>query len=290
MQDPAMQSSTRETTTIVIAIVAVIVAALGGWWFGRSGSQPPIAAGERDAPTAAEPAPLDGAPSSADSDLAPPAIDPRWRTAFDEALAWGDTPPAASSCPAIDRDLAELCAASGFPCDAAKRAAIALAKSPPVASGEIHRLDAIVGNAFHVFRTLGRADTRLLIDAASAPGFDEEAHAIALYRWAASREACGTGDERVLTLAVLDDYAVFALSTLGGQAYLRRRAPAVEGIASFYALAIVDRALREGEERHGLDPRAHAARTRALLRDDAVALGAAYRDALDRMSARWGSL
>jgi hypothetical protein len=74
---------------------------------------------------------------------------------------------------------------------------------------------------------------------------------------------------------------------MGGQAYLRRRAPRIEALASFYALMILDRAQQDGHNPAGVDPRPEIQRTRALLESEPLVFREHYLVVLDQMAERW---
>jgi hypothetical protein len=84
------------------------------------------------------------------------------------------------------------------------------------------------------------------------------------------------------------DYATWLLRTIGGQAYLRRRAPRYEALATFYALVVLDASVERGYDPAGVDLRKDLARAIDLIggRDDLV-----FRDRyvaiLRDMEARW---
>ena len=284
MQDPAMEASSRGPLLVVVIAVLVVLAALVGWWVGRGGS----AAKPEPTPEGVETAQPPASEAARTGERLVVPVDPQWQAALDETLSWGRGEPAEASCPAIESQLDALCAESGAPCGLAKSAAIALARRPPTASGELYKHETVLANTFHLFRTLGRRDVVRLRDASRQADVELELHAMAFYRWLASRETCGEGDERALTLSVLNDYAVYGLSTLGGQAYLRRQSPDAEGLATFYALLTVDRAIQAGKDEHGLDPRPFVERAEELLDDEDLALRDEYQSALDGFKTRWG--
>lgn len=284
MESPAMEGSSRSPLLFILVAVAIVVAALGGWWVGRSSEAADSAADAETLP----PAPSDVVEKPSDMEPIVIQVAPEWKDALDEAMSWSVEAPSASSCSAIDAQLSQVCSESGAPCDLAKSAAIALARKPPTASGELYQHKTVLENTFHLFRTLGRRDLERLRDATRAPGNDRELLALAFYRWLASRETCGEGDEKALSVSVLNDYAVYALSTLGGQAYMRRQSPELEGLATFYALLAVDRAIASGKDAHGLDPRPFVQRAEGLLDRDDLAMRDEYTRALEQFKTRWG--
>jgi hypothetical protein len=82
-------------------------------------------------------------------------------------------------------------------------------------------------------------------------------------------------------------HAAFLFHTIGGQAYLRRRSPKVEALAGFYALQILDRAIEEKHNPHGIDPRPEIERTRRLLEGQRFVFGEQYGKNLEAMARKW---
>ena len=273
----------------VVAVIALVAAGVGffaGWRMAtpEPGQAVPVAAGT-PAPAAGGEEPADIADSVivADEDLA---------AAIASIDGWPPDRIAPSECGAIDDRLERACNDAGLDgvCDMLRGAVVVLAQRPPIASGELYEHENVIANTFHLFRVLGRERTDRFRELADERNARLEPLAVSLYRWAASREMCGEGDERNVTLARMDDYAVWMLSTLGGQAYLHRRSPAVEGLATFFALVTVDRAIREGREPYGFDPRPFLPRCEALIRGTDPAFRDAYLDVLTRFRQRWGGL
>jgi hypothetical protein len=114
-----------------------------------------------------------------------------------------------------------------------------------------------------------------------------EPAAMSLYRWLISREDCARSGRTSIRIEPMYDYAGFLFQTIGGQAYLRRRAPSVEALASLYALLILDRALEEGHNPHGFDPRPEIGRTRQLLENRPFIFRERYLEILSEMEERW---
>ena len=73
---------------------------------------------------------------------------------------------------------------------------------------------------------------------------------------------------------------------MGGQAYLRRRSPRVEALASFYALLIIDQAERAGNNPLGFDVLPEIGRTRELIDAQQFVFGEQYLELLDDIEHR----
>ncbi len=165
--------------------------------------------------------------------------------------------------------------------------AVALAERPPIATGELNKIRSVLQNVSHLARVLGKKKTLGLAKAMNQRDADIELIAASSYRWLVTREARGSGAERRITLPVLYDYATFSLESLGGQAYLRRRLPKQEALASFYAILVLDRAKQAGHSPHGTDARPHIKRCRKLLETQPLKYRDAYLEVLDEVEARW---
>ncbi|RMF74566.1 MAG: hypothetical protein D6738_06000 [Acidobacteria bacterium] len=280
----------RPSPGLIAGVAAVVVgAAVIGFFVGRwSVGRPQEPARGVTSPAASEEPAEEQAPSPGTIVVA----DERVAAAIRELDAFPPDRLTDEACGEIDAMLDEACGDAGIGerCGELRAAAVALAQHPPVASGELFDQENVIANTFHLFRVLGRDRLEQFGELLDRRGLELEPVGAALYRWVASREACGEGAERNVTLERLDDYAVWSLSSLGGQAYLRRRSPAVEGLATFYALVTVDRAIREGREPYGLDPRRFLPRCEALIRGAEPAYRDAYVEVLTRFRHRWGGL
>ena len=145
----------------------------------------------------------------------------------------------------------------------------------------------ILDNVFHLFRVIGRERLDLLRRIQWEEHELAEPAAMALYRWAVSRERCARSGTTTLRPEPMYEYAGFFFNTMGGQAYLRRRAPRIEMLASLYGLLIVDRAQQSGLNPAGIDPRPEIERTRALIESESLVFRAHYLLILDQMAERW---
>jgi hypothetical protein len=162
-----------------------------------------------------------------------------------------------------------------------------LAAHPPAIASELKSYQTMLQNVFHLSRVAGRKR----IEQARRILWEEhelaEPAAMTVYRWLVSRERCSRSGRTAITTEALYDYAGFLFTTMGGQAYLRRRSPRVEGLTSFYALAVLERARESGYDPAGIDPRGEIQRTRALLAAQPLVFRERYLAQLDRMAESW---
>jgi hypothetical protein len=204
-------------------------------------------------------------------------------------------------CAAVDRDLNEICRTlderpyvaerlqSGSTCGLIRQVSESLATHPPTLASELKSHEAMLSNVFHLFRTIGPRKLSLLHEISSEEAANQEAIALALYRWLASRERCATDNGTQIRLDRLYDYAGFVTQTMGGQAYLRRRSPSTEALATFYALVVLDAAVAEDINPQGIDPRPDLQRCRTLIAEQPFVFRDRYLDVLDGMIARWNA-
>lgn len=241
-----------------IAIVLVIVAA---WLLLRGDGEPTQPALDETPPAAAEPPPL------SETEREEPGFSPaqrRWVDVTGAPPEWPSDILAAGSCAEAVRDLRALCerldrqpAVRELKLTAGTFALLeevndALAANPPVVEGELTDLLDIRANVAHVFRAIGEPRTVALLRIALAHPEFAEPMALGVYRWLRSAESCGANEPRPMRPALQYEYAAFLLDTVGGQGYLRRRAPRHEALASFYALLIVERAVRERRDLYAI--------------------------------------
>jgi hypothetical protein len=161
-----------------------------------------------------------------------------------------------------------------------------LAARLPVASGELRQPGAVVANAFHLFRVLGKERMEILREMLRREEEFAEPMAMALHRWLSAQERCGQDHARVRP-EVIHEYAAFLLNTLGGQGYVRRRSPRVAALTTFYALLILDQAFQKGTNPHGVDLRPHIPLCRELLKVQPLVFRDRYLEILQTMETRW---
>lgn len=216
----------------------------------------------------------------------------RWTEVAGAEPTWPSDFAVPQSCEAVERDLAALCAAvdaragaGGF-CAVLRDAAEELAGRPPQPSAELRSYATLLGNVFHLARTLGLERVALLRDVLNDELATQELAAMTLFRWSLSRERCSEQRSRI-TLSSMYEYSAFLLQSMGGQAYLRRRGPLTEALATFYAILILDQALDANINPHGIDPRPELSRCRGLLQSQPLVFRDRYLGILEEIAGRW---
>ena len=299
-----MQDDGRMNTRnwIIGAVVVVVLAVVLVWAMRGRGTQETEQLPEelvQTAPAAALEPSAELAASRPDERPESPAdaARRRWETRLGFEPEWPANLNAPQDCERVERDLQRLCVyldarpelrelADGYgSCDLLRQTADALAARPPRVSSELRSYETMLSNVFHLSRVLGRKPMRYPGKLLASQQELAESLSLAVYRWMISRDQCL--QTTPLDGDVLYAYAGFLFNTMGGQAYLRRRTPRVEGLTCFYALQVIDSAQQRGYNPDGLDPRKEIERCSGLLEGQPLVFGAEYLANLEDMAIRW---
>lgn len=289
--NPVRRSSPWAQAAIWILAVAVVGAI--AWWLSRGDRPPggedvvpPEAAVDEDA---AVPPPDGEARESTEAER-------RWRQATGSDPVWPD-PFVPDSCDEAWSALRSLCDVldgrdyvrahrheSGA-CGFLTRVADDLAANPPPLHGELRDLLDVRHSVSHLYRSLGERRVLQLVEMLALEPELLEPGAMALYRWTAGGAGCEPAPPGPKARY---DYAAWLLRTVGGQAYLRRRTPRVEALATYYALRTLDASVEAGYDPAGVDLTRDVARGLELFagRDDLV-FRDRYLEDLRAMRDRW---
>ena len=284
-------------STIVIAVAAVVFL-----WNRGLETGPGLALDEGPVESAV-PTEVEGDSAAAPVGLGTGQADlaRRWAKAVGQPPKWPDDFSDPVSCEQVELELARACtaldarvAASGSPelggaCVLMERVVDELAAAPPDLSSELRSYEAMLGNIFHLFRVLGRERMQVLRRVLEEERDLAEPMALAFYRWSISREACSESSPSRLRAPSMYGYAGFLFQTMGGQAYLRRRAPKTEALACFYALQVLHHVIEGGYNPQGFDPRTEIPRCRALVQSQPLVFSDRYVALLDEMTRTWES-
>lgn len=130
-----------------------------------------------------------------------------------------------------------------------------LAETPPLVSAEARDLSNLLRNRAHFFRVLGKDRIELVL-AMLRSEKDVLEHAMHnFYRYFVSEKCCEDYFGSCVPEKTLYEYAAFFLDTMSGQGYLMRRSGAVRTLTRYYSVLILDRAIEQGINRHGIDIR-----------------------------------
>ena len=161
-----------------------------------------------------------------------------------------------------------------------------LGARPPVLGFRLTDGSAVRANVTYLVRVLGaRRVVRLARLATEEPELGEPL-ALAIYQWLQAGDSCAA-DARPPSEAAQYAYASFLLQTIGGQGYLRRRAPRAEALASFYGLLIADAAVARGYDPQGVELLPEIRRCRALVETQPLVFRDRYLEQLGEMQSRW---
>ncbi len=127
--------------------------------------------------------------------------------------------------------------------------------APPVVTNETNDLFTILKNTAHFFRILGKENIIVLKGILDREKASFEDILKTFYTLTDYPEALKKEYGMTLSQDVLYDYAGFFLNTMGGRLYLFRRDSASRMTVSFYAIQVVDKAIKNGNNRHGINLR-----------------------------------
>lgn len=296
MQHQPIMEPDRRWIWILLAAVAIAAAGLGLWRWRSSPAKQDLSPPSKEGRAGEESPPLPPpAPSPSERSIAEAEPDPAWAGVI-EALDSRPAHPTPADAASARRALSGLLAAPGEtegPAGGAvgygllSRLTRELVEKPPSPSGELSNPETFLANVFHLSRVLGKEQTLEAKALLAGRREDLEPLAAAYYQWLITREFAADPQEREISLPLLYDYASYLLDSFGGRAYLLRRLPRQEALATFYALMMVDRAAQAGISSNGTDPRPHLQRCRQLLETQDLAYRKQYLAALDRLASRW---
>ncbi len=128
-----------------------------------------------------------------------------------------------------------------------------LLDAPPVVTNETNDLFTILKNTAHFFRILGKENIIILKGILDREKASFEDILKTFYTLTDYPETLKKEYGMTLSQDALYDYAGFFLNTMGGRLYLFRRDSASRMTVSFYAIQIIDKAIKDGNNRHGID-------------------------------------
>ncbi len=132
-----------------------------------------------------------------------------------------------------------------------------LSEKPPIVTGEMNDLFALVSNVAHFCRVLGSEDIILIKDVMKNDADLVESAMGAIFDWMTAEHICGKAFEGTPGLEVMYGYSGFFLNSLGGRSYLLRRDSRVRMLTIYYSILVLDLANDQGLNQDGLDIRSH---------------------------------
>jgi len=130
-----------------------------------------------------------------------------------------------------------------------------LLDNPPVVTRETDDLFTLLKNTAHFFRILGKENILILKGILDREKESLEDMFGAYFELTATPSTLENEYHLDLSQDSLYDYAVFLINTMGGRLYLFRRDSSSRMAVTYYAIRLIDRAVSEGNSRHGMDIR-----------------------------------
>ncbi|MBS3732582.1 MAG: hypothetical protein KGY42_06715 [Desulfobacterales bacterium] len=165
-----------------------------------------------------------------------------------------------------------------------------IAETPPLVSAEIRKLSSLLRNRSHFYRVLGKDRIGMLVSVLRAEDDVLEPAMANFYKYYVSEKCCENRRRDCIPDKTLYAYAAFFLDTLGGQSYLMRRDSMVRTLTRYYSVLILDRAIDQGINRHGLNIRPHIANVLNTVRGrNDLRLQRRYIAKLEQLRADYGA-
>jgi hypothetical protein len=248
--------------------------------------------------------PVSGGDAGVESETAPPepgdnVLEERWIEATGKAPVWPTGANDPKDCTAVVEDLRTLCRRlDGRPyvhswnlpsgtCGLLGDLAVDLDERPPTLDGIFDSIGSFRANVTHFYAVLGEKKLQRVASLVREEPELAEPMAMALYRWARSAKKCRDVSPAPPSVESQYAYATFLVNTIGGQAYLRRRAPRLEALTSLYALLVLDHAVESGYNPAGVDLRPEIDRSIALIGTQDLLFQDQYLQMLQEMKIAW---
>jgi hypothetical protein len=128
-----------------------------------------------------------------------------------------------------------------------------LSTRPPIPAGEGVDPGIITANIYHLFRSLTREDLRLIKAVLRNEADAMEMNLRIMNRWLTNNNASPDVENLKPSLDVRYHYAGFFMNTIGGRAYLFRRAAGLRLLVMYYSLVTLHDAEKRGKNYYGID-------------------------------------
>lgn len=126
-----------------------------------------------------------------------------------------------------------------------------LSSQPPAPAGEGENAMTMAKNIYHFYRVLDENENQLIKQILKNESDSLETNLETFSKWLNLQ--CPDHEEVRPSLDVLYSYAGFFLNSIGGRAYLFRRAPRVRLLISYYAVLIIHESDKRGKNTYGID-------------------------------------
>jgi hypothetical protein len=128
-----------------------------------------------------------------------------------------------------------------------------LSSQLPIPAGEGSSVNMLLGNIYHFSRILTKTDIRMIKDIVHHEVETLEPSLRLFYQWLMAAGRCPDPQALRPAREILYHYSGFFINTIGGRAYLSRRAPGVRLLMTYYCLLILYDADKHGKNSYGID-------------------------------------
>ncbi len=130
-----------------------------------------------------------------------------------------------------------------------------LTSHPPLPAGEGLNYDMMIQNIYHLYRTLGLKDLKLIKMIVENEADAMEVNLALFYRWLMSGDTCGRREGLPSTLDITYRYAGYLINSIGGRAYLFRRETRLRLLLTYYSILVIHEADKRKLNSFGIDIR-----------------------------------
>lgn len=128
-----------------------------------------------------------------------------------------------------------------------------LSSHPPIPAGEGFDYDIMIQNIYHLYRTLGKGDLRLIRTILQQEADSMEVNLALFYRWLMSGDTCGRSNGLPPQFNITYRYAGYLINSIGGRAYLFRRETRLRLLLTYYCVLIIHEADKRKVNSYGID-------------------------------------
>jgi len=128
-----------------------------------------------------------------------------------------------------------------------------LSSHPPIPAGEGFNYDIMIQNIYHLYRTLGIKDLKLVKAIIEHEADALEVNLSIFYRWLLSGDTCGRREGLPPPLEISYRYAGYFINSIGGRAYLFRRETRLRLLLTYYSILVIHEADKRKQNSFGID-------------------------------------
>lgn len=132
-----------------------------------------------------------------------------------------------------------------------------LSSHPPVPAGEGFNYDIMIQNIYHLYRTLGLQNLKLITTIAEQEADAMEVNLALFYRWLLSGDTCGRREGLPPPLDITYRYAGYLINSIGGRSYLFRRENRLRLLLTYYSILVIHEADTRKLNSFGIDITPH---------------------------------